>query len=140
MLRIASVLVVCGLAVLAVAAIVKVRRAAQTSLDGSTYLHQTIVTALVVDEFVAASDPPAWPTSWDDLASITVDYGWIQWPQDADAIRAAVEIDFETTLEAVAATDPDDFTVIRPRVEVYEGTSWYISFVIETARARLRQE
>lgn len=116
------------------AGVVMLLRGVNTALEAERRLHSVWVAANAVDAFVTAQNPPRWPRSWDELATVQTDPEyWIVWPRDRDQIEADVIIEFGATLEQVAAMTPQDFEAIRPSGPCPTMWNYDIQHVIETA-------
>lgn len=114
-------------------------RGGRNALEAERGLQSTVVAGAAVDAFIRAQNPPRWPASWDELATVEyADHPWIHWPRDRGTIEPRVAIDFSATLADVAVTTPESFNAIRPTGPCYSGWRRDLAFVAETAR-RLTQ-
>lgn len=99
-----------------------VARSVRTQLDAETRLHALIVTAHTIRAFANTQDPPRWPSSWDELATVTyTDHAWIHWPRDRTLIEEHVTVDFDIRLEAVLSTQTNSLEAVRPNGITFTG-------------------
>lgn len=119
----------------------KIKQTVDHLLAAETKLQCMFEAERMLWEYLEQTDPPAWPTSWDDLSSVSPgDQGPFRWPRDRELIESQVEIDFTLTLSEVAAQDRASFSAVRQT----EGPSfaWSPDSILQAAReaeARLRQ-
>jgi hypothetical protein len=105
-----------------IAVTLQIRRTARMLLEAETRLQAVIVTADAVRAFAGTQDPPRWPASWDELATIQVtDHPWIHWPRDRSLMEEHVTVDFGADLEAVLAQPIETVNAIRPNGICFEG-------------------
>ncbi len=93
----------------------------------------TSATACAVEEFVVENE--RWPTSWDELTSVSLDLeSKYSWPDDFPEIEKQVEVDFGLTLEEVAKQEPSDFSAIKPRRPAYSEYKRHFASLLKSAR------
>lgn len=74
-----------------------------------------VFVAEVVDKFVSVQDPPRWPSSWSDLATITHETDHYFWPADQRLVERYVVIDFSVSYEEVSGSGWPAKPPISPR-------------------------
>lgn len=113
-----------------VAVTLQIRHTARMLLEAETRLQAVIVTADAVRAFAGTQDPPRWPASWDELATIQVtDHPWIHWPRDRSLIEEHVTVDFGADLETVLAQPIETLNAIRPSgncFEIWQTYAWHV--------------
>jgi hypothetical protein len=109
-------------------------RAKEIALGASNRLHHSIAMAEIIDTFIRTQDPPRWPNSWEELETVEYDYNGILWPRDRAVLEANLTVNFDLTLEQVAAMDYETFDAILPNGSYVNGWRGYVMFLPETAR------
>ena len=80
--------------------------------------------------------PNQWPTNWDALTS-TSSGKWVgsfHWPEDLQAIRGRVRVNFSLTRREVAKMHTDDFSAVEPLGPNYGRREWEIKHLLDAAR------
>lgn len=114
-----------------------ISRAIRAQLDAESRLHSTIVLARACNAYALSQTPPRWPTSWQELESVRIDYDWLNWPQDADHIREHATVDFTITLDEALAMPETTINAIRPSGNTYPGWQSDVWHALRPAREAL---
>jgi hypothetical protein len=90
-----------------------------SALQAEKSLHAVNLITAVVDRFIQQEG--RWPTSWDELRTINaIDIpSMYSWPDDSEAVRELVVINFDVDLTRIAAQTAEDFDAIRPMGPCY---------------------
>ena len=135
--RLAATLIVLTVLAICVAVPIYARSAIRHAFDAETRLQSLMVTARAVNTFALAQDPPRWPNSWDELATVECDHPWLPWPAERTTIEQSVTIDFDATLEAVLAQPVDSINAIRPSGDAFTGWRSDVWHALQPAREKL---
>ena len=106
---------------------------ASAAYDAEHALWATCAASAASEEYVSRNRK--WPTSWEELESVSATVGTVySWPDDSAEIREYVDVDFGMSLSDVADQNPDDFRAIRPKVPAYQAYRHHFSRLLETVR------
>ena len=110
-------------------------QAARTAIDAEYTLHAYYAILELVEQHV--SETGQWPSDWKSLEKIPYRHEsmW-KWPEDSTEIQRRITIDFELSLDQVAAMTPEDFPAIRQRQPCFPMTG-RVEILLEAIRGRL---
>lgn len=123
-----------ALATIAIVAVLVIRMV-DDLLEAETRSRTALNTCRIVAEYISTSNEPRWPTSWDDLAHLTLTEVDPYWPDDRAAYETYVAIDFDTDLQQVAQLTFETFDVIQPIGDNTGFHDYGYRLVIDAAKA-----
>ncbi|MEQ9207937.1 MAG: hypothetical protein RLN78_11265 [Phycisphaerales bacterium] len=91
-------------------------------------------TCNIIAIYISTSDSPHWPTSWDDLESVTWNDQWPYWPEDRAYYESNVHIDFDLSLIDVATMTQENFNAIEAIGPHYGFQEYWYLTLIEAAQ------
>lgn len=117
-----------------------VYRGISDSLHAEHVLHAALITAGLLDDYVAQHNGE-WPHSWTDLEHSRPGQGGIfEWPKDSLEMQKYVEIDFRADPRVLAKQTADEFDAIRPIGPYYPFRDrWQIAHLMQTIREHSTQ-